>query len=156
VGRTVSVAIIAGPSQPFILGIIVKVTVTGVVRVVVKVPLILPVPLAAIPVAVATLSLVHLYTVPATGLVKLIVVIGVPEQLTWNAGVATAVVVGWIVTVAVTGVPTHPAAVGVMVNVTVMGALVVLIIKPVIEGPEPLACIPPGAVVLVVLFLVHV
>jgi hypothetical protein len=156
VGLTVSVAIIAGPSQPFILGIMVKVTITGVVPVVVKVPVILPVPLAAMPVAVATLSLVHLYTVPATGLVKLIGTIGVPEQLTWNAGVATAVVVGWMVTVAVTGVPTHPAAVGVMVNVTVIGALVVLIINPVMLLPLPLACIPPGAVVLVVLFLVHV
>lgn len=156
VGRTVSVAIIAGPSQPLILGIMVKVTVTGVVAVVVNVPLILPVPLAAIPVAATTLSLVHLYTVPATGLVRLIVVIGEPEQLTWNAGVAIAVVVGWMVTVAVTGVPTQPAAVGVMVNVTVIGALVVFIINPVIDGPEPEAGIPPGAVVVEVLSLVHV
>jgi hypothetical protein len=139
VGLTVSVAIIAGPSQPFILGIIVKVTITGVVAVVVNVPAILPVPLAAIPVAVATLSLVHLNTVLATGLVNTIGVIALPEQLVWKAGVATAVVVGCINTVAVTGVPTQPAAVGVMVNVTNIGALVVFIIKPVIDEPLPLA-----------------
>jgi len=53
-------------------------------------------------------------------------------------------------------VPTHPAKVGVIVNVTVMGAKVVLIIKPVIVLPLPLAGIPPGAVVLVVLSLVQV
>jgi hypothetical protein len=128
-----------------------------VVDVVVKVPVIvLPVPDAGIPVAVATLSLVQLYTVPATGLVRLIVVIGVPLQLTCLAGVATAVVVGWMVTVAVTGVPTQPDAVGVIVKVTVIGALVVLIINPVIDGPEPEAWIPPGAVVPLLLSLVHV
>lgn len=140
VGLIVSVAIIAGPSQPFILGIMVNVTTTGVTAVVVNVPAIeLPVPLAGIPVAATTLFLVHLYSVPATGLVKLIVAIGLPEHDTWNAGVATAVVVGLINTVAVTGVPTQPDAVGVIVNVTNIGALVVLIINPVIDGPEPAA-----------------
>ena len=156
VGYIVSVAIIDGPLQPLMLGVIVNVTTTGVVPVVVKVPLILPVPLAAIPVAATTLSLVQLYTVPATKPVRFMVAIGAPEHDTCVAGVATAVGVGWMVTVAVTGVPTQPAKVGVIVNVTVMGALVVLIIKPVIDGPEPDACIPPGAVVAPLLSLVHV
>ena len=156
VGYIVSIAIIDGPLQPLMLGVIVNVTTTGVFTVVVKVPEILPVPLAAIPVAATTLSLVQLYTVPATKPVRFIVAIGAPEHDTCVAGVAAAVGVGWMVTVAVTGVPTHPAKVGVIVNVTVMGAKVVLIIKPVIVLPLPLAGIPPGAVVLVVLFLVQV
>jgi hypothetical protein len=156
VGYIVSIAIIDGPLQPLMLGVIVNVTITGVFTVVVKVPEILPVPLAAIPVAATTLSLVQLYTVPATKPVRFMVAIGAPEHDTCVAGVATAVGVGWMVTVAVTGVPTHPAKVGVIVNVTVMGAKVVLIIKPVIVLPLPLAGIPPGAVVLVVLSLVQV
>jgi hypothetical protein len=140
-----------------IVGVMVNVTITGVVAVVVRVPaIVLPVPETGIPVAMAVLSLVQLYTVPATGLVKLMVIIGVPLQLTWNAGVAIAVVVGWMVTVAVTGVPTQPFAVGVIVNVTVIGALVVLIIKPVMLLPLPLAGMPPGAVVVEVLSLVQV
>ena len=60
VGLTVTVAVIAAPGQPFAVGMMVKVTVTGTLVVLVKVPLILPAPLAAIPVTVATLSLVQL------------------------------------------------------------------------------------------------
>ena len=62
-----------------------------------------------------------------------------------------AVGVGFTSTVAVIGVPTHPLAVGVIVNVTVIGALVVLVSVPLIL-PEPLAAIP---VTVTVLFLVQ-
>lgn len=48
------------PLQPLAAGVIVKVTVTGVLVVLVSVPEISPAPLAAIPVTVATLSLVQL------------------------------------------------------------------------------------------------
>ena len=71
----------------------------------VKVPLILPVPLAAIPVAATVLSLVQLYTVPATLPVKTMVVIAAPEQVVCEAGVATAFGTGFTTTVAVIGVP---------------------------------------------------
>ena len=58
----------------------VKVTVTGAVVVLVKVPLISPAPLAAIPVTVPLLSLVQLYTVPVTLPVMAMVVIGEAEH----------------------------------------------------------------------------
>ena len=64
----------------------------------VKVPLILPVPLAAMPVTVTLLSLVQLYTVPATLPVKTMVVIAVPEQVVCAAGVATALGIGLMIT----------------------------------------------------------
>lgn len=60
VGFTSTVALIGAPAQPFALGVIVKVTVTGAFVVLVSVPLILPVPLAAIPVTVPVLFLVQL------------------------------------------------------------------------------------------------
>jgi hypothetical protein len=49
--------------------------------VLVKLPLILPVPLAAIPVTVPLLSLTQLYTVPGTVPLFIIVVIAAPEQI---------------------------------------------------------------------------
>ena len=55
-GLTVTVAVIGAPVQPFAEGIMVKVTVTGAVVKLVMVPVILPVPLAAIPVMEAVLS----------------------------------------------------------------------------------------------------
>lgn len=57
---TITVAVIGVPGQPLADGVIVKVTVTGDVVVLVNVPLMLPVPLAAIPVAVAVLFRVQL------------------------------------------------------------------------------------------------
>ena len=64
IGFTTTVAVMLGPVHvtPALvkLGVIVKVTVTGAKVVLVSVPDILPVPLAAIPVAVALLSLVQL------------------------------------------------------------------------------------------------
>ena len=58
-GLTVTVAVIGVPAQPLAVGVIVKVTVTGTLVVLVNVPLILPDPLAAIPVTVPVLSRVH-------------------------------------------------------------------------------------------------
>ena len=139
---TNTVAVIEAPLQPFAVGVMVKVTVIGILVVLVSVPDILPAPLAAIPVTVATLSLVQLYTVPATGLpLSTIVVIGTPEQTVWLDGVAVAVGVGFTVTVAVIGAPGQPLAVGVIVKVTVTGAAVVLLSVPLIL-PDPLAAIP--------------
>ena len=66
-----------------------------------SVPEILPVPLAAMPVTVATLSLVQLYNVPATLPVNTIVVIAVLLQIDCDGGVATAFGIGFTVTVAV-------------------------------------------------------
>lgn len=82
-----------------------KVTVTGALVVFVNVPDILPAPLAAMPVTVATLSLVQLYTVPATLPDNTIVVIGLPEHTVCDEGVATALGIGFTTTVAVIGVP---------------------------------------------------
>jgi len=59
VGLTRTVAVVVGPAQPFAVGVIVKVTVIGAKVVLVKLPDILPVPLALIPVTDAALSLVH-------------------------------------------------------------------------------------------------
>jgi len=139
---TVTVAVIGVPTHPFAVGVIVNVTVTGAVVVLVNDPLILPVPLAAMPVTVAVLFLVHAYVVPLTLLVSAIVVIAVPEHIVWLDGVATAFGVGFTNTVAVAAVPIHPFDVGVIVNVTVTGANVVLVNVPVIGVPDPLAAIP--------------
>ena len=59
VGFTNTVAVIEEPGQPFAVGVMVKVTVTGAAVVLVNEPVILPVPLAAIPVTVPVLFLVH-------------------------------------------------------------------------------------------------
>ena len=69
------------------------------------------------------------------------------EHIVCDGGVATAFGVGFTNTVAVIGVPAQPLAVGVMVNVTVIGALVVLVNEPLML-PEPLAAIPVTATVL--------
>jgi len=128
--------------------VIVNVTVTGEFVVFVSVPLIFPEPAAAMPVTVTVLSLVQLYTVPATGLpLNTIVVIGVAEQIVCDEGVAVAFGVGFTTTVAVIGVPGQPLAVGVMVKVTVIGAVVVLVSVPLIL-PEPLAAMPVTVTVL--------
>ena len=153
VGFTNTVAVTGAPLQPLAAGVMVKVTVIGILVVLVSVPDILPAPLAAIPVTVPTLSLVQLYTVPATGLpLSTIVVIATPEQTVCEEGVAVAVGVGFTVTVAVTGVPLQPLAVGVIVKVTVTGALVVLLSVPLIL-PVPLAAIPVTVPVLSLLQL---
>jgi len=83
----------------------VNVTVIGTLVTLVSVPLILPEPLAAIPVTVPLLSLVQLYTVPATFPLNTIVVIADAEQVVCDEGVATAFGIGLTTTVAVIGVP---------------------------------------------------
>ena len=90
--------------------------------------------------------------VPLILLLNAMVVIVAPEQIAWDNGLADATGEGFTWTVAVTGAPVQPLAVGVMVNVTVTAAVVVLVRAPVIL-PEPLAAIP---VTEVVLFLVQV
>lgn len=81
IGFTVTVVVATGPVQPLALGVIVKVTMIGALVALINVPLIVPVPLAPmVPVTVATLSLVQLNTVPATGPPNTIGVIAEPEQ----------------------------------------------------------------------------
>ena len=58
-GFTNTVAVIDGPAQPLAVGVIVNVTVTGNGVVLVNVPLILPLPDAAMPVTATVLSLVQ-------------------------------------------------------------------------------------------------
>src|SRR5512141_149147 len=135
------------PGQPLAVGVMVKVTVMGALVVLVKAPLISPLPLAAIPVTETVLSLVQLNVVPAVLPVSTIVVIVDAEQIVWEAGVAIASGVGFTSTVAVIDAPGQPLAVGVMVKVTVMGALVVLVKAPLIS-PLPLAAIPVTEAVL--------
>ena len=69
------------PGHPFAVGVIVNVTVTGAVVVFVSAPLILPLPLAAIPVTATVLSLVQLNVVPPIVPDKTIGVIALGEQL---------------------------------------------------------------------------
>jgi len=57
---TNTIAVIGVPVHPFAVGVMVKVTVTGAVVVLVSAPLILPVPLAGMPVTATLLSLVQL------------------------------------------------------------------------------------------------
>ena len=70
-----------------------------------------------------------------------------PEQIVWLDGVTVAVGVGFTKTVAFIGVPGQPFAIGVMVKVTVIAALVVLVNVPEIF-PLPLPAIPVTAAVL--------
>ncbi len=59
-GFTITVAVMGVPVQELTVGVMVNVTVTGMVPVFTKAPLIVPVPLAAMPVMEAVLSLVQL------------------------------------------------------------------------------------------------
>jgi hypothetical protein len=83
------------------------------------VPLISPVPLAASPVTLIVLSLVHAYVVPTSMpllVERTIVVIASSEHTVWLAGVATPTGSECTSTVAVNGLPAQPSAlVGVMV-----------------------------------------
>ena len=73
------------------------------------------------------------------------------EQIVCDAGVATALGVGLTKTVAVIAAPGQLFAVGMIVKVTVIGALVVLVSVPDIL-PDPLAAMP---VTVPVLLRVH-
>ena len=70
VGLTNTVAVnVAGAAQPLASsGVMVNVTVTGDVVVLVNVPLIVPVPLAAIPVTATVLSRIQLYDAAPPGI----------------------------------------------------------------------------------------
>ena len=127
---------------------IVNVTVIGALVVLVSDPDILPVPFAAMPVTVATLSRVQLYTVPATFPLNTIVVIAEPEQIVCDDGVATAFGIGFTTIVAVVVGPAQPLAVGVTVNVTVTAAFVVLVSTAAGTLPVPLAGSPVTAATL--------
>ena len=97
VGFTSTVAVMALPVQPPAVGVIVKVTVIGALVVFVSVPLILPVPLAAMPVTVAVLLRVQLNVVLGTDPLKTIAVMALPEQIVCEVGVAIAFGIGFIV-----------------------------------------------------------
>ena len=94
IGFTTTVTVMGEPVQvtPALvkLGVMVKVTVTGALVVLVNVPLMFPLPLAAIPVTETVLFLAQLNTVPATLPVRTIVVIDEPEQIVCAVGAATA------------------------------------------------------------------
>jgi len=80
VGLTVTVAVNVGPAHPpAFKGVMVKVTTTGAAVVLVSVPLMLPVPLAAIPVTETVLSLVQLKLLPVP--VKVMAVMAVPHAM---------------------------------------------------------------------------
>lgn len=151
-GFTVTVTVVADEHPPAV-AVMVNTVTCWLIVVLVNVPLILPLPLAAIPVRFTVLSLVQLNVVPATtlGLDITEVAIATPEQTVWLLLVAFTVGVGLTATVAVMGDPGQPLTVGVMVNVTVIKALLVLVNVPLISL-LPLAAIP---VTDAVLFLVQ-
>ena len=151
-GFTVTVAVMGVPVQPFTVGVMVKVTVTGEALVLLTTALILPAPLAAIPVTVAVLSLVQLYTVAGTLPLKAIGVMALPLQTVCDDGVATASGVGFTVMVKLTGVPlqlTPLVYTGVTVIVAVTGVLVALVAVKLAMLPVPLAARPMDGSLLV-------
>jgi hypothetical protein len=79
--------------------------------------------------------------VPLTRPDKAIVEIAFPEQIVCDAGVATTFGIGLTNTVAVIDAPEQLFADGVIVKVTVIGALVVFASVPLIS-PLPLAAMP--------------
>jgi hypothetical protein len=105
VGFTSTVAVIGAPGQPLAVGVMVKVTVMGAIVIFVKVPLIFPEPLAAIPVIAALLSLVQVYVAPEVVLESTMVVIVAAEQIVCETGVAITTGDGFTSTVAVIGAP---------------------------------------------------
>lgn len=130
----------------------VKVTSTGELTRLLSVPLILPVPLAGIPVTLIVLSLVQLNTVPGTVPVITTGVIAKLLQIVCEVGNAVALGVGLTVMVKVTGVPTQLTPlvnVGVTVMVAVTGAVVALVAVKVGILPVPLAPRPIDVLLLV-------
>jgi hypothetical protein len=76
------------------------------------------------------------------------VVIELPEHMVWLEGVRVVMGDGFTKIVAVVGVPPQVLAVGVIVKVTVIGAVVVFVSVPMILFPLPLAVIPVTPTVL--------
>ena len=89
-GLTTTVAVTGVAEQEALDALMVNVTVMGAPVLLVNVPLILPVPLAAIPVTEPVLSLVQLYVAPDRPLLSTILVIDAPVQIPCDAGVAVA------------------------------------------------------------------
>ena len=83
---------------------------------------------------------------PLTLPLNTIGVMPVPKQIVWLVGVDATSGVGFTNTVAVIGAPVQPLALGVMVNVTSIGAKVVLVNVPLIS-PVPLEAMPVMVVV---------
>ena len=79
---------------------------------------------------------------PGVPLLNAIAVIVAPEKIVCVDGVADAAGPAFTSTVAVIGAPIHPLAVGVIVNVTVMGAVVVFVNVPAMLLPDPVAAMP--------------
>ena len=107
VGLTITVAVIGVPEHPLAAGVIMKVTVCAVLVVLVRVPLMSPLPLAGIPVTLLVLSRVQMNNVPETLPVNAIVEIG-PEQTVCVTGLATTFGVGLTVSVKLIGVDGQP------------------------------------------------
>ena len=122
------------------LGVMVNVTVIAALVALVSEPLIVPLPLAAIPVTPRLLR-VQLNTVPPTELPSKIEVMAEPLQIVWLTGLTNTSGMGFTTTVAVMGVPGQLFADGVIVKVTVIGAAVKFVSEPLIL-PLPLAAIP--------------
>lgn len=141
VGLTVTPKVTGVPVQPLADGVTVKVTTTGAPVVLVSVPLIEPVPLAAIPVTAVVLSLVQLNEVPVTVPVGLTVVIADSEQIVSEA-MALTTGLGFTSMAEVLTPSVHPLAVPLILYVTVTGALVVLTSDPAIVLPVPEAGMP--------------
>ena len=80
-GLTRTIAVVGIPEHPFAVGVIVKVTVIGILVELVKFPLMFVLPLAAIPVTDTVLSLVQLKVVKATFPERAIVAIALVEQI---------------------------------------------------------------------------
>jgi hypothetical protein len=102
---------------------------------------IFPMPKAPNPIVV--LLLVQVYTVPATGPLRVTGAVVAPAQSVWLA-MAFTDGVGFTVMVKLTGRPPQPVEVGVTVMVALIGAVVVLVavkagILPVPEAPRPMA-----------------
>jgi hypothetical protein len=147
-GATVTVVIKAAPVHPLTAGVMVNITLADEFVVLVSVPEMLPVPEDGRPVTEAVLFLVQAYVVLDILLVSNTGVIAVPEQIVWEVGVAAAVGLGLTSTETLLE---QLFVVGVTVNVTYKGAVVVLVNVPLIV-PDPLFAIP---VTPAVLFLVQ-
>lgn len=156
VGFTVMVKLVLLPPHALALVVTVIVAVIGAAVALVAMKLgILPVPLAARP--MATLLFVQLYVVVATLPVKFTALVALPAQSTW-LGTPSTVGFGFTVIVKLTGVPLQlrPLAVntGVTVTVAVTGAVVLLTALKAPILPVPDAARPIEVLLLVQLYTV--
>ena len=151
--NTVIVNVLVPDTQPLAVPVTVIVaTIVAPVPLVTTNGLILPVPLAASPIAV--LELVQVNTVPAVAPEKVIAVVVPPSQSAWLA-MAFTVGVGFTVIVNVMPEPVQPlAVVGVTVIVAVIGAAVLFIAMKLGILPWPDAARPIEVLLLVQLNIV--